>query len=343
MSDFKFEGFEPANTIPVPDVLFDKLLPHLNEAQLKVMLYIIRRTLGFKKTSDAISLKQFRWGITTKKGEKLDEGCGLKNFTTIVKAIAALEEMGCIESEKGETDNGDSATTVYRIRFRGTAPNVVPTTRTVVPTTPSGVQVLRETEDGVLRETEPQQTVIQQTVIQERTKKKPSPSPSFPVATTAIGELDNLEKTIADYTEFDLRKLPEFQLYALLTSKQKEILQRWRGLFKNAPVKLDGKLARALYDLESYDPSAETLEAIRRYCFSIDRPTDKFPKGYYKTRGVKLWDIVEHYADWQQTQEAPLQEKPKQAKPYVRDAVAEHDKMVADVQARIAAQARGRQ
>ena len=167
MSEFTFDGFEPANTTPVPDVLFDKLLPHLNEAQLKVMLYIIRRTLGFKKTSDAISLKQFRYGITTKDGKKLDEGCGLKNYTSIIKALNALEQMGCMESEKKETDDGDAATTVYRVHFRGTARNGVPTTRTVVPTARNGGRVLRETEDGVLRETESQETVIQETVIQE--------------------------------------------------------------------------------------------------------------------------------------------------------------------------------
>src|SRR5258708_40356100 len=71
------------------------------------MLYIIRRTLGFKKTADAISLKEFRFGITTKKGEQLDEGCGLKNFTTISKALKSLEKMGCIESDKKETSEGE--------------------------------------------------------------------------------------------------------------------------------------------------------------------------------------------------------------------------------------------
>ena len=163
---FVFDGFEPANTTPVPDVLFDELLPYLNEAQLKVMLYIIRRTLGFKKTADAISLKQFRYGITTKDEKKLDSGCGLKNFTTISKALKSLEQMGCIESDKRETSQGDQDTTVYRIRFRGTAQNVVPTTVNVV-------GVLRKTDDrttpsgvGVLRKTEPQETVRQETVRQ---------------------------------------------------------------------------------------------------------------------------------------------------------------------------------
>lgn len=169
---FVFDGFEPANTTPVPDVFFDVLMPHLNEAQLKVMLYIIRRTLGFKKGSDAISLTQFRYGITTRSGKKLDSGCGLKNFTTISKALKSLEEMKCIESVKGKTSEGDQATTVYRVRFRGT-------TLTVVPTTQSVVGVLQQTEDRttasvapVLRQTESQETVLQQTDLQDTDKQE---------------------------------------------------------------------------------------------------------------------------------------------------------------------------
>jgi hypothetical protein len=172
--DFAFEGFDPANTTPVPDVFFDKLLPHLNEAQLKVMLYIIRRTLGFKKTADAISLKQFRYGIITKSGEQLDEGCGLKNMTTISKAAKDLERMGCTESEHRYSPEGDHATTVYRIRFKGTTPTVVPSTQGVLPPTPTVDGVLRQTYNRttpnavpVLRQTYSQETVIQETVIQE--------------------------------------------------------------------------------------------------------------------------------------------------------------------------------
>ena len=186
--DFSFDGFEQVNTTLVPDVFFDVLLPHLNEAQIKVMMYIIRRTLGFKKSSDAISLKQFRYGITTREGKQLDHGCGLKNFTAITKALKSLEEMGCIESEKQKTTAGDSATTLYSIHFRGTTPNVVPTT-------PKRVGVLREKEDGttanggrVLREKEPQETVIQQTDSQETVKQERKKEPSLQTSNVATSE-----------------------------------------------------------------------------------------------------------------------------------------------------------
>lgn len=120
---FVFEGFEPANTTPVPDVLFDVLLSVLSGNQLKVVMYVIRRTLGFKKSSDGISLSQFTDGITTKDGKVLDQGCGIKKRSTVSKILRELIEMGCLESEKGKTDQGDDAVTIYRVRFKGVVPN----------------------------------------------------------------------------------------------------------------------------------------------------------------------------------------------------------------------------
>jgi hypothetical protein len=73
---FQFEGFETPKSTLVPDVVFDRLLTKLGEAELKALLYIIRRTFGFKKDRDPVSFNQFLRGITTKDGEVQDEGCG---------------------------------------------------------------------------------------------------------------------------------------------------------------------------------------------------------------------------------------------------------------------------
>jgi len=53
-----FQGFRSPNYTQVPDELFDELMSTLSGAELKVLLYIIRRTFGFKKGSDTISLSQ---------------------------------------------------------------------------------------------------------------------------------------------------------------------------------------------------------------------------------------------------------------------------------------------
>ena len=70
-------GFDSPNYTPVPDKLFDEYLARLSGAELKALLYIIRRTFGFKKDSDTISLKQMVEGITTHDGRRLDFGAGL--------------------------------------------------------------------------------------------------------------------------------------------------------------------------------------------------------------------------------------------------------------------------
>ncbi len=116
--DFHFEGFDSPNTTPVPDVVFDRLLAKLGEAELKALLYIIRRTFGFKRDRDPISFNQFLKGITTRDGRVLDEGCGVRNRTTLSTALKSLEEKGIVVSEKGTDDRGENVTTVYRLRFR---------------------------------------------------------------------------------------------------------------------------------------------------------------------------------------------------------------------------------
>ena len=61
----RFPGFQSPNYTMVPDELFDELMVELSGAELKVLLYIIRRTFGFKKDSDNISLSQLLNGIET--------------------------------------------------------------------------------------------------------------------------------------------------------------------------------------------------------------------------------------------------------------------------------------
>ena len=89
--DWEFRGFLSPTTTPVPDELFDVLAPRLKEGELRVLLYIIRRTFGFKKQSDNISLRQMVEGITTKDGQVLDQGTGLSK-RAVIAAVQGLVE-----------------------------------------------------------------------------------------------------------------------------------------------------------------------------------------------------------------------------------------------------------
>src|SRR5712671_1017755 len=94
-----FRGFRSPNYTPVPDELFDELLVELSGAELKVLLYIIRRTFGFKRDSDNISLSQMLNGIRTHDGRVLDRGVGLTK-KTLLQAIKTLEEQHVISTER---------------------------------------------------------------------------------------------------------------------------------------------------------------------------------------------------------------------------------------------------
>src|SRR5437764_9875076 len=117
-TEFYFDGFVHPNTTPVPDVVFDAFLSVLGEAELKALLYIIRRTFGFKRDRDPISFNQFLRGITTRDGRVLDEGCGVRDRTTLSKALKSLEAKGIISSEKGVDERGENVTTVYSLKFK---------------------------------------------------------------------------------------------------------------------------------------------------------------------------------------------------------------------------------
>jgi Bacteriophage replication protein O len=78
-----FRGYAGPNYTPVPDELFDEQLPDLSGAELKVLLYVIRRTFGFKRESDNISLSQMLNGLRTRDGRVLDRGVGLSKKTLL--------------------------------------------------------------------------------------------------------------------------------------------------------------------------------------------------------------------------------------------------------------------
>ncbi len=192
--DFNFNGFEPANTTPVPDVLFDELLSYLTGAELKVLLYIIRRTRGFKKETDAISLTQFQKGITTKDGKQLDKGCGIDDRQTIINALASLEKKNCIVSEKGKTPIGDNAVTVYRICFRqavvGNSNHLVGNADYGSRENPTRVvdfsdQGSRENHTTVVGNSNPQETVLQDTDKQQTEIQEESTGGQMDTTTSA--------------------------------------------------------------------------------------------------------------------------------------------------------------
>jgi phage replication O-like protein O len=117
-----FAGFYVPNSTPVPDTLFDELLAELSGAELKIVLYIIRRTFGFKRQSDKISLNQLINGITTRDGRTLDRGTGLSR-DSVTKAVRSLEEKGMIIKSKTMSVEKGCETNTYALKLRPPSEN----------------------------------------------------------------------------------------------------------------------------------------------------------------------------------------------------------------------------
>jgi hypothetical protein len=151
---FRYQGFSRPNYTQVPDDVFDVLLPELTESELKVLLYIIRRTFGFKKDADTISLKQMVEGIRTRDGRQLDRGAGVSK-TSAVRGVTGLVEKGIIVAGRNRSaEKGDEPTT-YTLHFAET-----PVSRFETPPPLN----LRQ---GGVPDLDPQQTGLQETAGQQ--------------------------------------------------------------------------------------------------------------------------------------------------------------------------------
>lgn len=98
-------GIRIPNSTQVPNEIFDEYMLHLELSELRVLLFLIRKTFGFNKlTGDHISLSQ------------LEKGTGLHR-ETIVKAVTALEYAQLIAVERKKDKHGRNLTTFYRLRI----------------------------------------------------------------------------------------------------------------------------------------------------------------------------------------------------------------------------------
>ncbi len=149
----RFIGFNTPRFTQVPDDLFDELLPDLSGAETKCLLYIIRRTFGWKQNSDHISMSQLIGGIRKADGTVLDRGTGLSK-DSVARATRSLMEKGILMRRRVYSDDKGCKPSNYSLRLYA-AP--LSDDRTEGP-------VLRIGQ-GVVRKSDTQETIKQDTVI----------------------------------------------------------------------------------------------------------------------------------------------------------------------------------
>lgn len=164
MSDeWQFEGFSDPAYTQTPDELFDVLMPRLTESELKVLLYVVRRTFGFKKKSDDISLRQMVEGIKTRDGRQLDSGTGLSR-PAVTKGVRGLVAKGVLTAIRNSSEERGDEPTTYRLRFLGDPVETSLPGGSKDRYEGGGYDVAGEPRNALT----PQETVEQQTEEQER-------------------------------------------------------------------------------------------------------------------------------------------------------------------------------
>jgi hypothetical protein len=160
-----FPGFQFPTTTPVPDEVFDVLMPQLSGAELKVLLYICRRTFGFMKASDSISLSQIAHGIITRAGRVLDGGTGLSK-RHVINALKVLEKKNIITVTRTIDEAGLNSVNTYSLNIRASEKGVgTKSPQGVVnSSSPGGSE---KSAPGVVNPSSPTTNREQETVIQE--------------------------------------------------------------------------------------------------------------------------------------------------------------------------------
>jgi len=105
LKDLSFQGFEIVSYTQTPDIIYDVLLKVLNGAELKMLMCIVRKTFGFRKYSDNISLSQ------------ISDMTGLSRVA-VFKACNLLEEIGIINVKRQQTKEKVYISNTYSLHFR---------------------------------------------------------------------------------------------------------------------------------------------------------------------------------------------------------------------------------
>lgn len=251
--NWQFAGVTSPNTTQVPDQYFDELLPVLSGAELKVLLYITRRTFGFKKDSDNISLSQMLHGIKTKDGHVLDRGVGLSK-KTLLHAIRSLADKNIILTERRQSPEKGNEATTYRL-------NIITPPLGVKSTLPLGEKV----HQGVGVESPPsprgrnspiQQTVLQETVLQHHQSR----SYSTNSAQTRESGDDVLDLLTHHGISSRAAKALAKQYPAAQIREKVEIFEYLRGINSSLVAKNPPGWLRLAIE-ENYYPPADYLQA----------------------------------------------------------------------------------
>lgn len=111
-------GVKIPEAFVVPDEIVDEIMPNLRGADFKVLMYIVRKTFGFKKyEGDNIPLSQIMSGTKRKDGTYYDKGTGLAK-SAVLESLKRLEKYGIIRIKRTRTEDGLRQINYYSLNTR---------------------------------------------------------------------------------------------------------------------------------------------------------------------------------------------------------------------------------
>jgi len=210
---FYYEGFSSPNGTIVPDDVFDVLAPRLKESELRVLLYIVRRTFGFGKNADAISLRQMTNGITTRDGRIIDHGTGMSR-KAVVKGVKGLAEKGIITIERRYSRKGDSDTNIYRLRFKSHEAVVTESNHPGYSKTPPAVTT-GNPQDSVIQDSSLHNNITNKVVVTSQKEKNTETAHLYKDLRSIGIHHNTAAKLIREYTPQRITESLKFLIHKL--------------------------------------------------------------------------------------------------------------------------------
>jgi phage replication O-like protein O len=99
-----FRGFKRPQFTRTPNVIFDDLMRKLTDSELRVLLVIVRKTLGWRRENQSMSFAI------------MADLAGV-NRSSAIRAVEGLSSMGLIEKSEQMDDSGDFSPNCYSLKF----------------------------------------------------------------------------------------------------------------------------------------------------------------------------------------------------------------------------------
>jgi phage replication O-like protein O len=110
------------NSTQIPDVILDHWIGVLSGAEFKVLLYVARRTYGFGKDADNISLNQIAAGMRRRDGTLLNRGTGLSRSGVKIACNLLIEKRILIRTSRTAKGSREPEESTYRLNLYAPLP-----------------------------------------------------------------------------------------------------------------------------------------------------------------------------------------------------------------------------